>query len=123
MTFKGKRNALKFIAFLERLIHKAKRPVFLILDGHPVHRSRRVRDYVNSKNGLLRLFILPPYSPHLNPNEWVWNWLKNHNLGKSKVVGPKQLQKTVVRFMRRLQKLPQLIRALFGDPNLAYITS
>ena len=69
MTFNGKMNADKFIEFLERLIYKAPRPVFLILDGHPVHKSKVVKEFVATTKGKLRLFILPPYSPHLNPDE------------------------------------------------------
>jgi len=121
MTFTGKMNADKFIEFLQRLIYKAKRPVFLILDGHPVHKSRKVKEFVATTDGKLRLFILPPYSPHLNPDEWVWNWLKKHNLGKTQISGPDQFKAAVNLFMRRLQKLPKIVKGFFRDPNLAYI--
>ena len=121
MTFSGKMNADKFVQFLDRLMYKARRPIFLILDGHPVHKSKQVKRYIEDTKGKLRLFILPPYSPHLNPDEWVWNWLKNHNLGKVSVSGPDQYRDTVNRFMRRLQKLPEIIRGFFRDKNLAYI--
>lgn len=73
MTFDGRMNADRFVEFLKRLIYRAPNPIFLILDGHPVHKSKRVKDYVASTEGRLRLFILPPYSPHLNPDEWVRN--------------------------------------------------
>ena len=121
MAFNGKMNADKFIEFLQRLIYKAKRPIFLILDGHPVHKSRKVKEFVATTDGKLRLFILPPYSPHLNPDEWVWNWLKKHNLGKTQVSGPDQFRSAVSQFMRRLQKLPKILKGFFRDPNLAYI--
>ncbi len=121
MAFNGKMNADKFIEFLQRLIYKAKRPIFLILDGHPVHKSRKVKEFVATTDGKLRLFILPPYSPHLNPDEWVWNWLKKHNLGKTQVSGPDQFRAAVSQFMRRLQKLPKILKGFFRDTNLAYI--
>jgi transposase len=35
-----------------------------------------VRDYVDSLDGRLKLFFLPPYSPELNPDEWVWKNVK-----------------------------------------------
>lgn len=123
MTFKGKMNADRFIDFLERLMYNASHPIFLILDGHPVHKSRKVKEYVTATQGKLRIFILPPYSPHLNPDEWVWNWLKKHNLGKVTVAGPDQFRESVNRFMRRLQKLTRVITGFFRDPNLAYIGS
>jgi len=123
MAFNGTMNADKFIEFLQRLIYKAKRPIFLILDGHPVHKSRKVKEFVATTDGKLRLFILPPYSPHLNPDEWVWNWLKKHNLGKTQVSGPDQFRAAVSQFMRRLQKLPKILKGFFRDLNLAYINT
>ena len=123
MTFNGKMNADKFIEFLERLIYKASHPTFLILDGHPVHKSKKVKEFVAQTAGKLRLFILPPYSPHLNPDEWVWNWLKKHNLGKLNVRGPDQFRESVNRYMRRLQKLTHVLTGFFRDPNLMYISA
>ena len=63
MTFKGRMNADRFVEFLKHLIYRATTPIFLILDGHPVHKSKRVHDFVASTDGRLRLVILPPYSP------------------------------------------------------------
>jgi hypothetical protein len=33
--------------------------VVLVLDGHPVHRSKAVKAFAASTNGQLRLFFLP----------------------------------------------------------------
>ena len=57
MTFNGKMNAEKFIDFLGRLMYKASRPIFLILDGHPVHKSQEVKEYVTATQGKFRIFI------------------------------------------------------------------
>jgi len=73
MLVKGRVNGVVFADFLRRLMHNAPHPVFLILDGHSIHRSRPVREFVASQDGKLRLFFLPPYSPELNPDEQVWN--------------------------------------------------
>lgn len=123
MTIDGRMNSDRFIDFLKRLIYRASNPTFLILDGHPVHKSKRVQKYVEDTKGRLRLFILPPYSPHLNPDEWVWNWLKNHKLGKARVAGPDQFRTLVHRYLRQLQNWPHLVRGFFRDRNLAYITA
>ena len=75
-------NSSVFIDFLKRLIAGAKRPVFLILDNCSVHRSNEVRTYVESTKGKLKIFFLPPYAPELNPDEHVWNYLKNRKIGR-----------------------------------------
>ncbi len=121
MTVEGRMNAEKFIEFLKRLIHNASRPVFLIVDRHPSHRAKKVLAFVRSTEGRLRLFFLPPYAPDLNPDEHVWNHLKNHGVGKQAIRSRDQFRKVVLGHMRSLQRLPDLIRSFFRDPHLRYI--
>src|SRR6266545_3640319 len=58
-AYDGNLNGQVFIDFCRRLLHDATGPVFLILDGHPVHRSKAVKQFAASANGRLRLFFLP----------------------------------------------------------------
>jgi transposase len=106
--------------FLTRLMHGAEKPVFLIWDGHPTHRSKAVRECIDSFNGNLEVFALPSYSPELNPVEQVWNNVKNHGIGRKKVFGPDQLKSMVIGQLRRLQKLPSIVSAFFRHPDCAY---
>jgi hypothetical protein len=66
MVHEGRLTADVFVAFLKRLTHGVTRPVFLVLDGHSVHRARLVQQYVAACDGRLRLFFLPPYAPQVN---------------------------------------------------------
>ena len=50
-----------------------RKPVHLVLDSLPAHKSARVRDYVASTKGRLTLHFLPGYAPDLNPDELVWS--------------------------------------------------
>ena len=59
------------IRFLKRLLKQMKKRVFLVLDGHPVHRSTAVKKFVAEKKTRSRLFHLPGYSPELNPEEML----------------------------------------------------
>src|SRR5262249_32665243 len=69
MVFKVRFTARVMVEFLGRLLRHAKRKVFLILDGHPVHRSRTVKEWLKENQARIRLFLLPGYSPELNPDE------------------------------------------------------
>lgn len=120
MTVKGRVNADVFIEFLKRLVHGATDPVFLIVDGHPTHKAVKVRKFVESVDGQLRLFFLPPYSPELNPDEHVWNDLKNNGIGRQAITGPDQMKRSVISHLRFLQKSPDLIRSFFHAPSTAY---
>jgi transposase len=71
----GRMNSQTFITFCADLLHDARTPVLLILDGASYHHSRAVNRYIAevNKDGLrLRIYRLPAYSPQLNPDEWVW---------------------------------------------------
>jgi len=119
LTEKGMNGDL-FIEFLKRLIYGAKNPVFLILDGHPTHKSKKVREYVQSINGMLELYYLPGYSPELNPDETVWSYVKYHSVGKEVVTGPTEFKSLVLGALRSLQRLPQTISNFFKSKDLCY---
>ncbi len=123
MTIDSRLNAAIFIEFLKRLIHNSEKPIFLIVDGHPTHKAKKVREYIESTKGKLRLFILPPYSPELNPDELVWNNLKNHRVGRKMITGPDDLKKKVISSLRSLQKMPQKIKGFFREKHVRYILS
>lgn len=120
MLTKGKVNGPVFVEFLKRLMHRAPGPIFLILDGGSYHRGRPVKDYVASLGGRLRLFFLPPYSPELNPDEQVWNYVKHHGVAKAALRSGKELRKFVLARLQSLQKLPWTIRMFFLTPDTQY---
>ena len=75
-TFTGGFTAARFIEFCKKLLADAASPVYLVVDGHPAHRAKAVKGFVDSTDGRLKLFVLPAYSPQLNPDEWVWKNVK-----------------------------------------------
>jgi transposase len=120
MTVDGRFNSDKFIEFLKRLLHNADTPIFLILDRHPVHRAKKVNKFVEATEGRLRMFYLPSYSPELNPDELVWNHLKNHSVGKTRIMNLTHLKEMVLSFLRRLQRTPTLVSSFFLAPTVRY---
>jgi transposase len=123
MVHDGKVNSTVFIEFCKRLMRDATSPVYLIVDGHPCHRARATKEFVQSTKGTLQLFFLPGYSPELNPDEWVWKNVKHDRIGKIGVTRKDDLKTKATSALRRLQKLPHLVQGFFRDPNLAYITA
>ena len=113
-------GAAEFGEFLKRLMQGAKRPIFLVVDCHSIHRSQQVRHLLQRLKGRLRLFYLPPYSPELNPDELVWNDLKNQAVGRMVLRGPAELKYAVVSHLRFLQRTPELIRSFFQTTTTAY---
>lgn len=123
-AYEGKFEASVFIDFCKRLMHDTSGPVFFIVDGHPVHRSNTVKEFVASTQGRLRLFYFPAYSPELNPDEWVWKNVKADRIGRAAIAPAKgDLRAKAIAALQRLQQLPDLIRCFFLDPHLRYITA
>lgn len=120
MISKGKLTADVFVAFLKRLIHNWHRSIFLIVDGHPVHKSATVSKFIASTGGRLQLFYLPHILLNSNPDEQVWNHLKNPGVGRQPVTDPDQLRKMTFSYLRKGQKLPSLIRSFFVMPETIY---
>jgi transposase len=122
-AYHGNLHGPVFIDFCRRLLDDSPGPVFLVLDGHPVHRSKAVKAFAASTDGRLRLCFLPGYAPELNPDEWVWKHVKHDRLGRAGVTSPDDLKAKALAALHRLQRLPHLIQGFFRDPNLRYITA
>lgn len=112
----------EFLEFCKMLVADAGRPVFLIMDNSQVHRARTLREYSDQSAGMLTLFFLPPYSPDLNPDEWVWKNVKHDNLGRASVKSEGELAQFANAALARLKALPGKVRMFFGDPALRYIS-
>lgn len=113
-------NSTTFIEFLERLLHDSSQPIYLIVDNHPVHKSAQVQAYVASTGGRLRIFYLPPYSPELNPDEQVWNHVKNHGIGRMLIKGLADLKERVMARLKLLQSTPEIVRNFFRHRGVRY---
>jgi len=121
MIVQGTVRAEQICEFLKRLMHGHEDKVFLIWDGHPTHKSKKVKECIASFQGRLEVFLLPAYSPDLNPIEQLWNHTKGNGVGRKIVYGPDQLKSIIINKLRSLQKLPKKIASFFRHPDCAYI--
>jgi transposase len=51
----------------------SQKPVHLVVNGPPAHKTALAKDYVASTKGILSMHFLPGYAPDLNPDELVWS--------------------------------------------------
>ena len=117
---KGGVNADVFIEFLKRLIAGATREIFFIVDRGPAHVARKTKAFVESLNGALRLFYLPPYSPDRNPDELVWKHLKADTVGRMAVIAGTISRARSARRCAICKNNPAKIRAFYQKPSLQY---
>lgn len=119
MVREGSVTAQVFVEFLKRLMVGAKQPIDVVVDGHPIHRAKRVKDYVTAQGDRLKLVFLPPYAPQLNPDEQVWGRIKGR-VAKQLPQNKLELKRRVMSALRRLQKLPHVVRSFFQHPDCQY---
>jgi transposase len=122
MVERGSVTTNVFIEFLRRLMHNAKGPIFLIVDGHPTHKAKKTKQFVESTKGMLRLYFLPPYAPELNPDELVWHQAKRHGLGREQIYDQDDLVQKAQSRLRSIQKRPSLVKSFFRAPTTMYAT-
>jgi transposase len=119
-VFGGRFTAAVLVEFLRRLLRSTAGVVFLVLDGHPVHRSRAVARWVADHADRLRLFFLPPYCPELNPTEYLNNSVKG---GVPRFRRPRdkvELASRVRLWLRVLQGRPSVAKRFFQAEPVRY---
>lgn len=120
MVHEGTATAETFCTFLKRLVQGVEQKIFLIVDGHRIHRARKVQQLLKKLDGKITLFFLPPYSPQLNPDELVWSQVKRR-VGKQPVNSKDELKSRVQSALRSLQRLPEKVKGFFRAPECHYI--
>ena len=119
-TYTGKFNAALFVQFLKDFMKGRRKGVFLIVDGHPSHKAKKVRDYIQSLKGRLELYFLPPYAPDLNPDEFVWSYMKTNGLHKKPLMKNESLKMRVEADLQAVQKDKKLVRSFFCEDSVFY---
>ena len=108
----------EIVEFLKALKAHLKLPLLVIWDGLKAHRSRLVRDYLDTLSGHIQIAFLPPYAPDLNPVEYLWAWLKRHALANYCPNDLGELQSTARKKLKSAQKRPSIIAACWMQATL-----
>src|SRR6266481_1399222 len=119
-TYTGKLDAEAFVAFVENFMSGRRGKVFLVVDGHPAHKANRVKALVKSMKGRLELHFLPPYAPDLNPDEFVWSYMKANGVSKKPLKQNESLQKRIEEDLNAVQKNRKLVRSFFCAESVVY---
>ena len=120
MVFGKRFTAAVFIRFLERLLKSSPHKVYLIVDRHPVHRSKQVKHWLEEHKEQIRMFFLPSYSPELNPDEYLNNDVKGTVLGRRRSRNLKDLMTNLRSYLHSTQKRPDIVRNYFHAHHVRY---
>jgi len=120
VSYPGKLNAEAFVAFLQNFVDSQRGKVFLVVDGHPAHKAKIVKAYLKSLQGRLELHFLPPYAPDLNPDEFVWSYMKSNGVSKKPLKQNESLTKRVEEDLNKIKRDPGLVRSFFCADTVVY---
>jgi transposase len=119
-VYTGMLNAERFVDFLQAFLKTRRGKVYLVVDGHPSHRAKKVQKFVQSTRGRLELHFLPPYAPDLNPDEFVWQYAKTNGIAKKPLKKGESLRKRVEADLDYIGNNKPLIRSFFHAKSVVY---
>jgi transposase len=108
------------IECLKDLISNRKKPIYVITDGHPVHKSKKVKEFVASLKGRLSIFILLPYAPDLNPDELVWNYIRQTGTARSPLKKGESLWERTFIDLELIAQDKALVKSSFRNETVSF---
>jgi len=97
-----------------------RKPIFIVMDGHPVHKSKKVKEYVQGQKGRLELFLLPPYAPDLNPDELVWNHMRQIGTARSPLKKGESLWERTFIDLELIAQDKALVKSFFRNSAVSF---
>jgi len=96
--------------FLKHLVHQLGGNLLIIWDGAPIHHDKAIKALLEAgAAGQICLEQLPGYAPDLNPDEGVWDHLKNVELRNVSCHDQDELRHELRLAITRLRRRPDLI--------------
>jgi transposase len=106
-------RSAEVIDFLKELLrHHPRRHLVVVMDNASPHCSKATVNFIESQKRL-HVFWLPPRSPELNPDEKVWNHVKNQELKSHHARDKKELLSLAKRKMARLSRDTSKVRGIY----------
>ena len=101
------------IEFLRQMLrHHSRRHLVVVMDQAPPHTSQKTRTFIESQQRL-HVFWLPTYSPDWNPDEKVWNHIKNQELKGHQAKTKLELKALTEQKLTTMSANPQLLQGIF----------
>ena len=104
--------------FLGHLKGQVRRPLRVIGDRLPAHKSRMTQAWIREQKGWIHTEYLPAYAPELNSVEYLWGYCKQHELPN---VCPRdwgELEDRAPCALKRLRRRPRIITACWEQSKL-----
>ena len=119
-VFEGSFNQDVMIDFLSRLVRDAQRKVIVVCDGHPTHKGKKVKRWLEAHSDECELVLLPGYAPELNPDEVLNQDLKANMFSSNRPSNKPQMIEQTRSYLTSTQKRPDVVQSFFQETHVAY---
>lgn len=119
-VFRGRFVTKVYLDFLKRLVRQSPRKPFVITDGHPVHKAAAVKRWLASNAARIRQFLLPAYSPQLNPDEYLNQDVKSNAVGRRRAGNAAELVGNARGYLASTQRQTHIVRNYFQAEPVRY---
>ncbi len=86
----------------------------------PSHKTNKIKEWLKQNKKRIKLFYLPPYSPELNPDEYLNQDIKTNIVGKQRPINKSQLKLNVENFMNKRKDDKKQVRKYFHAKHVRY---
>ena len=116
----GNSTSETFIEFLRYVLANSDTKIYIVTDNPSIHTSNKVKDFIATQGGMIKLFHLPAYSPQLTPIEQAWSNVKG-TAGKKFIQTKDELKAKIKAELEALKSTPKKVRKMFHEPDCSYI--
>ena len=120
MIIEGRFNSEVFETFLKQMIKYSRQKIYFVTDGHPAHKTKKLNEWLGVNKNKIEVFFLPPYSPELNPQEYVNQDVKTNVIGKKRPVNKAQMRTNVEDFMNKRKNDRRQVQKYFHVSHVRY---
>lgn len=108
------------LVFLRHLLRHVRGRIILIWDNINPHKAVSVKRFAWDHRRRLSIEYLPAYSPELNPDEWVWRYLKHVELANFAPRNLAELKVALRGAVQRIRMRPSLMRSFLEASDLSF---
>lgn len=116
----GRFNSDVFKTFLKQMIKYRKQKIYFVTDNHSAHKTKILNEWLGKNKKRIEVFFLPPYSPELNPQEYVNQDVKTNVIGKKRPINKGQMKSNVEDFMNKRKNNKKQVKKYFHEKHVRY---
>lgn len=110
------------VVFLRKLLKErvSGRKFLIVWDNASIHKSGNVKRFLERHQSAIITKPFPPYAPELNPDEFVWNLAKYHDLPNWCPSDKREMRSVIGRELRMLSRQKERVASAMRHAEIPF---